>query len=316
VESSSSSEEHPPAQPDSRSHSTEETTFKDARDNDDRGPLREDIMERTRVEEELDQVLKLMETTDLRKPNDSRIPEDMHADKTTKTMAAQAGIAAAILQKGAVTPQAHKQNSVISSSNPVAIPGPGANNNTAAAGVQKKNPLSTAKTTSSNNLDRQNSAPQHTNAVAIYDYNHPDPNAKEFFSFKAGDVFTIIPSERDLQGWKIAISANNEKGFVPGNYLRYLPSTEISSTDQDHKKEINSSAQSTAAAPVASNNPLSPPQNNQNKAQKTPPGTANVSSQAKPEEKKLKTNKSKDYKKDKDKKEKKGLFGGASKKKT
>jgi len=60
------------------------------------------------------------------------------------------------------------------------------------------------------------------NAYACYDYNHPDPNSREFFSFKAGDKFQIIPSVRDLQGWKIAINEQGEKGFVPGNYLVML----------------------------------------------------------------------------------------------
>lgn len=56
------------------------------------------------------------------------------------------------------------------------------------------------------------------NAFACYDYTHPEA-AKEFFSFKAGDRFLLLPSSRDLQGWKIAVNENGEKGFVPGNYL-------------------------------------------------------------------------------------------------
>jgi len=60
------------------------------------------------------------------------------------------------------------------------------------------------------------------NAYACYDYQHPDPNAKEFFSFKAGDKFNLLPSARDLQGWKIAVNENGEKGFVPGNYLVFV----------------------------------------------------------------------------------------------
>jgi len=60
------------------------------------------------------------------------------------------------------------------------------------------------------------------NAYACFDYNHPDPNSKEFFSFKAGEKFQILPSVRDLQGWKIAINEQGEKGFVPGNYLVLL----------------------------------------------------------------------------------------------
>jgi len=56
------------------------------------------------------------------------------------------------------------------------------------------------------------------NAYACYDYTHPDAS-KEFFSFKAGDKFMLLPSSRDLQGWKIAVSESGEKGFVPGNYL-------------------------------------------------------------------------------------------------
>jgi len=60
------------------------------------------------------------------------------------------------------------------------------------------------------------------NAYACYDYNHSDPNSREFFSFKAGDKFQILPSVRDLQGWKIAVNEQGEKGFVPGNYLVML----------------------------------------------------------------------------------------------
>jgi len=55
--------------------------------------------------------------------------------------------------------------------------------------------------------------------VALYDYDHTDPNAKEFLSFKEGDTFQIIPSANDLQGWKIAVNQAGQKGFVPGNYL-------------------------------------------------------------------------------------------------
>jgi len=60
------------------------------------------------------------------------------------------------------------------------------------------------------------------NAYACYDYNHSDPNSREFFSFKAGDKFQILPSVRDLQGWRIAVNEQGEKGFVPGNYLVML----------------------------------------------------------------------------------------------
>jgi hypothetical protein len=60
------------------------------------------------------------------------------------------------------------------------------------------------------------------NAYACYDYNHSDANSREFFSFKAGDKFQILPSVRDLQGWKIAVNEQGEKGFVPGNYLVML----------------------------------------------------------------------------------------------
>jgi len=60
------------------------------------------------------------------------------------------------------------------------------------------------------------------NAYACYDYTHSDPNTREFFSFRAGDKFQILPSLRDLQGWKIAVNEQGEKGFVPGNYLVML----------------------------------------------------------------------------------------------
>jgi hypothetical protein len=60
------------------------------------------------------------------------------------------------------------------------------------------------------------------NAYACYDYTHPDQNSKEFFNFKAGDKFQILPSARNLQGWKIAVNEQGEKGFVPGNYLVML----------------------------------------------------------------------------------------------
>src|SRR4051812_6795281 len=59
-------------------------------------------------------------------------------------------------------------------------------------------------------------------AIGLYDYAHPDISAKEFFSFKANDVFTILPSGKELQGWKIAITSKGIKGFVPGNYLKYM----------------------------------------------------------------------------------------------
>lgn len=56
--------------------------------------------------------------------------------------------------------------------------------------------------------------------VALYDYDHFDTNAKEFLSFQEGDIFHVLPSNNDLQGWKIAINAQGQKGFVPGNYLQ------------------------------------------------------------------------------------------------
>lgn len=56
--------------------------------------------------------------------------------------------------------------------------------------------------------------------VALYDYEHFDANAKEFLSFQEGDIFHVLPSNNDLQGWKIAINASGQKGFVPGNYLQ------------------------------------------------------------------------------------------------
>lgn len=95
--------------------------------------------------------------------------------------------------------------------------------------------------------------------VKKYDSHHLDFSlsaAKEFFCFKGSDVFTILPSGKELQGWKIAVTSKGSpllihildntprsfsiptrstyvnhhyllltlqglKGFVPGNYLKY-----------------------------------------------------------------------------------------------
>jgi len=164
---------------------------------------------------------------------------------------------------------------------------------------------SNTKTTSS--LDRQNSVPQHTNAVAIYDYNHPDQNAREFFSFKAGDVFTIIPSERDLQGWKIAISANTEKGFVPGNYLRFLPVAEPTVPTENEMKKDSPAAQvsNTSASSIPITHVTNQNTSSNSRPIKTPPSSASSSALVKPDDKKIKTNKPKDKEEKKDKKEEK-----------
>jgi len=58
--------------------------------------------------------------------------------------------------------------------------------------------------------------------IALYYYTHPDPSTPQFLSFKPGDVFTFIPPEVELRGWKIAFSPQGEKGIVPGNFFRYL----------------------------------------------------------------------------------------------
>jgi len=56
----------------------------------------------------------------------------------------------------------------------------------------------------------------------LYDYVHSDPTSNEFFSFRAGDRFTILLNSKDLQGWTIVLDSKNQKGFVPGNYLQII----------------------------------------------------------------------------------------------
>jgi len=79
---------------------------------------------------------------------------------------------------------------------------------------------------------------QLTMAEAKYDYNHPDSNSTEFFSFKTGDRFTVLLNSPDLKGWTIVLNSKNEKGFVPGNYLNIMTPEEVKK--QDSVKRVTS----------------------------------------------------------------------------
>jgi len=61
---------------------------------------------------------------------------------------------------------------------------------------------------------------------ARYDYTHPDPDPN-FLCFKANDVFRVIFDESEFQGWRLALNAQNNKGFVPGNFLKPISEDEF-----------------------------------------------------------------------------------------
>lgn len=50
-------------------------------------------------------------------------------------------------------------------------------------------------------------------AETLYPYDHPDKSDPNFFSFQAGQYFGIILDREDLQGWRLVINADNQKGI-------------------------------------------------------------------------------------------------------
>jgi len=300
-----------------------------------------DITERQKVEEDLEASLRLLEVaeeTDRQQQAESRSDDSepkrepivVELDRAAIENAAAVGLKAqlATQMKGGQSPLkfsnagGNSSNSVaaqsavpgpISASKKSALVGPAAAVKAAAFDRQNSGSwLSGKPSTAAEDGDHgdQKPAVQTVNAVAMYDYNHPDQMAREFFSFKAGDIFTILPSERDLQGWKIAVSANGEKGFVPGNYLRYLPTE---NPEQEAKKDPPAAVPTSASTAVQT----TPSQNGNSKPLK-------ATSQGPKEEKVKKDGKKKDDKKDekkdkekdKDKKKDKGkggIFGGKKK---
>eukprot|EP01124_Arcella_intermedia_P018380 TRINITY_DN2533_c0_g4_i1.p1 TRINITY_DN2533_c0_g4~~TRINITY_DN2533_c0_g4_i1.p1 ORF type:complete len:870 (-),score=360.98 TRINITY_DN2533_c0_g4_i1:6-2615(-) len=207
-----------------------------------------DILERQRIDEELETCLK-------------DFVNDPEADKPLDT-------------------NLKSSSSVNQKSSPMKI-----TQNAAGAGNTSSQTPTTPK--KSNTLYKPGADTKTILAVALYDYTHDNAAAREFFSFKAGDQFTIIPSDKDLQGWKIAISSTGDKGFVPGNYLRYL---------EDEPKKGDTSA-SAAQSPASTSSPGSNPPLSSRMTKATSSGGL-----GKIEDKGKKENKEKDKEKDKDKK--------------
>jgi len=255
--------------------------------------------ERRKVEDELEVSLKLLEGAEeterlRRQMNDEEErlsseenenhgkkdlpPNNADLDRTTIENPAAAGVRSQLAQ------QQQARNSPMKGANASNLPPAGV----ATPAVKKPTLVASTNSVKGMAFDRQNSgswlsgkppstseendhhgdaktSPQTVNAVAMYDYVHPDPLAREFFSFKAGDIFTILPSERDLQGWKIAVSANGEKGFVPGNYLRYLQTE----GEQEVKKDTVAASGGIFHTSNSVTSQVSPAQNGNSKPLKT-----------------------------------------------
>lgn len=86
-------------------------------------------------------------------------------------------------------------------------------------------------------------------AETLYPYDHPDKSDPNFFSFQAGQYFGIILDREDLQGWRLVINADNQKGFVPGNFLKILSEAESAVIAQKIKGNDNGASKPASLAP-------------------------------------------------------------------